>query len=106
MCAASRTAALTTLLTGDVLLVLVVRAGREPFWRVGLRGNRAVVPVVAATLLLVFAALFVPPMRDLLDLAAVDPSTTAIAFGAAIVATVWPGFVAEWRARRRHPGAG
>jgi P-type Ca2+ transporter type 2C len=96
----ARASAFVTLLVGDVLLVLVVRARREPFWQVGARGNRSLWAVVVVTIAMVVAALALPRARDLLRLGPLEASDVAFAVGAAVLATAWTGVLAVARGQR------
>jgi Ca2+-transporting ATPase len=96
----ARASAFVTLLVGEILLVLVVRAHAEPFWRVGARGNRSLWWVLAATIVMAVAALVVPDARDLLRLGPLDAADVAIAVAAAVAATAWTSLVAGTRGRK------
>ncbi len=93
----ARTWAFAALLFGDVVLVLVVRCGDQPFWRVPTRSNRVIVPVLGATIAMVGAVLLVPALRDLLGLAPPRLGPLLIAALAAVLATTWPSLLAEVR---------
>jgi Ca2+-transporting ATPase len=98
----ARTWAFAVLLVGDVLLVLVVRAGSNPFWRVPTRSNRMVIPIMSATLAVVGVAMFVPTFRDRLGLATPRLVPVLVAVLAAMLATTWPSIIAEARLRFSH----
>jgi Ca2+-transporting ATPase len=85
--AQARSLAIATLLVGQLLLVLMERAGPEPVWRVGTRGNRVLPAVVGVTLATIVAIFVVPTARDVFDLAALSPAGWVVAIGAAAFAT-------------------
>ena len=93
----ARALAFAVLLIGEVLLVFVIRAGDEPFWRVGTRGNRSLIGVAATSVAMVGSVFLVPPLRDLLRLRALTPSSAGIAILAAGFAVVLPAIM--WRSR-------
>jgi magnesium-transporting ATPase (P-type) len=86
---AARGVAVAALIFGQVLLVLVERAGGRPLWRVGLEGNGAIVWILGATLGSLFIVEYVGPLATLLRL--VPPSTSGwlTALAAAVVTTCW-----------------
>jgi Ca2+-transporting ATPase len=96
----ARASAFVTLLVGEILLVLVVRAHAEPFWRVGARGNRSLWWVLAATIAMAVAVLVVPDARHLLRLGPLGAADVAIAAVAAVLATAWTSLVAVTRGRK------
>jgi Cation transporter/ATPase, N-terminus len=57
------------------------RSGAEPFSRVGTRGNRSLVWVVAVSIAMVIAVFALPPVRELLRLDALGPADAALAGG-------------------------
>jgi P-type Ca2+ transporter type 2C len=83
----ARSLALATLLVGQMLLVLMERAGPERVWHVGTRGNRVLPAVLGATSALIAALFVVPALRDLFDIAALSPAGWAVAIAAAVLAT-------------------
>ena len=88
--AQARSLAFATLLLGQLLLVLIERAGPEPVWRVGARGNRVLPAVVTLTLAALVTIFVVPAARDAFDLAPLSPAGWALAVGAAGFSTgVW-----------------
>jgi len=86
----ARASAFAALLVGEVLLVIVVRAAGEPFWRVGARGNRSLVGVLGVSVALAVAVFVVEPLRELLRLGPLTPGDAAIAAGIAAVAVALP----------------
>jgi P-type Ca2+ transporter type 2C len=88
--AEARSLGVATLLVGQALLVLMERAGPEPVWRVGVRGNCVLPAILGLTLSTIAAIFVVPAARDLFDLAALSPGGWIIAVGAAVLVTgVW-----------------
>jgi Ca2+-transporting ATPase len=86
----ARSLAIATLLVGQLLLVLVERAGPEPVWRVGLRGNRVLPAILTLTLAAVVTIFVMPAARDAFDLAPLSPGAWALAVAAAAFTTgVW-----------------
>ena len=85
--AQARSLAVATLLVGQAVLVLMERAGPEPVWRVGVRGNRVLPAVVGLTVAIIAAIFFVPGARDVFDLAPLSPSEWIVAVVAAALAT-------------------
>jgi Ca2+-transporting ATPase len=86
----ARAFAFAVLLVAEILVVFVVRAGDEPFWRVGTRGNRSLLGVTAASIAMAAMVFLVPPLRELLKLGTLDAAQAAAAIGVAIVAVVVP----------------
>jgi Ca2+-transporting ATPase len=86
---AARTAGLITMIAGQTLLVLVERAGNKPIWRVTLKGNRAVVPVLLITSLSLVAAIVWPALASVLHLAPVPLLTALAAAAAGAAAVLW-----------------
>jgi Ca2+-transporting ATPase len=85
--AQARSLAVATLLVGQTLLVLMERAGPEPVWRVGIRGNRVLPAVLGLTLVTIAAIFVVPAARDVFDLAPLSPGGWALAVVVAALAT-------------------
>ena len=85
--AQARSLAVATLLVGQALLVLMERAGPEPVWRVGVRGNRVLPAVLGLTVAIIAAVFVVPGARDVFDLAPLSPGGWVVAVVAAALAT-------------------
>jgi Ca2+-transporting ATPase len=83
----ARTTAFLALLVGEILLVIIVRAGSEGFWRVGTRGNRTLVIVLAASVAIAAAVFLVGPLRGLLRLDTIGLGWAGLATIAAAVLT-------------------
>jgi Ca2+-transporting ATPase len=86
---AARGLAVAALIFGQVLLVLVERAGDRLLWRVGLAGNRALVWVLGATLGSLVIAQYVGPLASLLRLAPPSAGGWLAALAVAIATTCW-----------------
>jgi Ca2+-transporting ATPase len=95
--AQARSLGVATLLIGQLLLVLVERAGPEPVWRVGRRGNRVLPAVAALTLAAVVTIFVVPAARDAFNLAPLSPGAWVLA----VVAAAFSVGVWELRKLRR-----
>ncbi|MFZ4584974.1 MAG: cation-translocating P-type ATPase [Acidimicrobiia bacterium] len=94
---AARGFAFAVLVFGELGLVLVTRAAPKPFWRVGLRGNRVMIPILVGVALLMAFAFSVPSLRSVLAVDALDLQQwlTALAlgsFGALVPDAVARGF--------------
>ncbi len=85
----ARALALTALLCGQLLLVLVTRSPGRAFWRTTARGNRALPLVVGGAAVTLVAVLQVPLLARFFEVAPLDPLEWAAAIGIAIVATLW-----------------
>jgi len=85
----ARGVAIAALIAGQVLLVLVERAGERPLWRVGAKGNQALVWIIGATLASLIAVEYVGPLASLLRLAPPSASGWVAAIGVAALATCW-----------------
>jgi len=85
----ARALALTTLLCGQLLLVLVTRSPQHVFWRAPTRGNRALPLVVGGAAVSLLAVLYVPALGRFFGVVPLDAFESAIALGTAIVATLW-----------------
>ena len=96
----ARTAGVITMIAGQIMLVFVERAGRQPIWRASFAGNRAIAPVVLGTAATLFVALLWPPMAHALHLA---PISVELAAGCCIggwLAVLWEQ---PWLALRSRP---
>ena len=85
----ARALALTTLLCGQLLLVLVTRSPQRAFWRSPMAGNRALPYVGGASALSLVAVLNVPLFARFFAVAPLDPLEWAAALGVGILATLW-----------------
>jgi Ca2+-transporting ATPase len=85
----ARALAFSTLLLGQMLLVLVERSPRAPIWRTGLRGNRALPLLLASILTTLMAVVYVPGLARLLHVAPLSLGAWALAVGVAAATTLW-----------------
>ncbi len=85
----ARGVAIASLVIGQLLLVFVERAGAQPVWRVRIGANPMLLPVAAATLGSLVAALTVPPIAALLYVAPPDAAGWLVAAAVAAAATLW-----------------
>jgi Ca2+-transporting ATPase len=97
---AARGVAVATLILGQVLLVLVERAGDRLLWRVGLEGNSALVWILGATLGSLVLVEYVGPLASLLRLSPPSVSGWLVAAAVAIATTCWTEPLKLSRARR------
>jgi len=86
---AARGVAVAALIFGQVLLVLVERAGHRPLWRVGLEGNGAIVWILGATLGSLLIAEYFGPLASLMHLVPPSASGWLTAFAVALMTTCW-----------------
>jgi Ca2+-transporting ATPase len=85
----ARALALTTLILGQTLLVLVERSPDRPLWRATWAGNRALPYIIGAVLITLPAMLYLPPLAALLKLAPLFAGDWAIAGAVALGTTAW-----------------
>jgi P-type Ca2+ transporter type 2C len=85
----ARALALTALLCGQLLLVLVTRSPGRALWRTTARGNRALPMVVGGAAVSLIAVMEVPVLAHFFAVAPLDPLEWAVALGVAIMATLW-----------------
>ncbi|MDA8218701.1 MAG: HAD-IC family P-type ATPase, partial [Dehalococcoidales bacterium] len=85
----ARALAITTLLLGQMLIVLGERSSGQARWRTGLRGNRSLPAVLAATLASLLLALYVPPVTRLVDMYPLSLGEWGIAGAVALVSVLW-----------------
>ncbi len=96
----ARSLAMTTLMIGQVCMVLTERSPEKPVWRQRLRGNRILPVALLATPLSLLAALYVPFLADILKLAPLSAPDWALAAVVALAMTLWLEPVKVWRERR------
>lgn len=87
--AGARAAGMIAMISGQMILVFVERAGSRPLWSVSIRENRSVVPIIACTAASVAAAILIPAVSQALHLAVIPVQTAAIAFGCGAAAVLW-----------------
>ena len=86
---AARGLAIATLVIGQLLLVFVERADRRSLWRVGVAGNRVILPIVALTAGSLVLALALPPLAALLHVEGPTMLGWLVAAAVAGAATLW-----------------
>jgi Ca2+-transporting ATPase len=96
----ARALAMTTLMIGQVCMVLTERSPEKPVWKLGLRGNWILPVALVATPLSLLAALYVPFLADILKLAPLSTPDWALAAVVALAMTLWLEPVKAWRERR------
>jgi Ca2+-transporting ATPase len=102
---AARGVSVAALIFGQVLLVLVERAGDRLLWRVGLAGNGALVWILGATLGSLVLVEYVGPLASLLRLAPPSAGGWLVAAAAAIATTCWTEPLKLGRVRRSTTGS-
>jgi len=85
----ARALALAALVCGQLLLVLVTRSPRLPFWRVPVSGNRALPLVVGGSAASLLAVMQLPLVARFFSVAALGPVEWAVALAVAVIATAW-----------------
>lgn len=85
----ARGTAFATLVLGQLLLVLVERAGGRPLWRVGLRGNRVLLPILAGGALALAIVEMWAPLAEILHVTPPSLEAWLVALGVAAVTTLW-----------------
>lgn len=97
---AARGLAVAALIFGQVLLVMIERAGDRLLWRVGLAGNRALVWILGATLGSLVLVEYVGPLASLLRLTPPSLGGWLVAAALAIATTCWTEALKLTHARR------
>jgi P-type Ca2+ transporter type 2C len=85
----ARAAALVAMIAGQITLVFVERAGTRGVWRGGLRGNPAVLPILAGTALALALAILWTPLAEALHLHTIPPTAALIACSAGCASVLW-----------------
>ena len=98
--AGARAAAFTTLVAGNLALILVNRSHELTAWEAAMHENRALWWVVGGALAALLAVIYVPPAAAIFRFEPLDARTFAIAAAAGIACVLWYDLV-KWRARRR-----
>ncbi len=86
---AARAAALIAMISGQISLVFVERAGERPVWRVPLRGNRAIAPVVLGTMASLGFAILWAPLAQVLHIAPVPLAVGLAACAGGCASVLW-----------------
>lgn len=85
----ARGMALATLLTGQMLLVLTERSTQLPVWKQSLTDNPRLIPILAGTLGMMLAMLYVPPFALAFRVAAPTFAHLGEAVAVATLCTLW-----------------
>jgi Ca2+-transporting ATPase len=85
----SRGVALTTMLIGQMLLVLTERSTRIPIWKQSLTDNRRLIPILAGTLAMMLAMLYISPLALAFKVAPPTFAHLGEALGVAALCTLW-----------------
>lgn len=85
----SRGMALATMLAGQMLLVLTERSTWIPIWKQSLTDNPRLIPILAGTLGMMLAMLYVPPFALAFKVAPPTISHLGEALGVAALCTLW-----------------
>ena len=85
----ARGMALTTMLLGQMLLVLTERSTRLPVWKQSFTDNPRLIPILAGTVAMMIAMLYIPPLA--LAFRVAPPSVVHLteALGVAVLCTLW-----------------
>ena len=86
---AARAAAFIAMISGQITLVFIERAGRRPVWQMSLRGNPAIVPVVLATTASLALAILWTPLAQALHLAPVPLPVCLVGCAAGCASVLW-----------------
>ncbi len=85
----ARGMALATMVIGQMLLVLTERSTRLPVWKQSLTDNPRLIPILAGTIVLILAVLYIPPFALAFRVAPPTPTHLAEALGVALLCTLW-----------------
>jgi len=97
---AARAAAFTTLVAGNLALILVNRSHELTAWEAATHDNRALWWVLGAASAALLAAIYVPPAARIFRFEPIAAPTFALAAFAGLACVMWYDVV-KWRARRR-----
>ncbi len=86
---AARAVGIIAMMSGQIALVFVERAGDRPIFKVPLRGNRAVLPIVLATVFFLVFAVYWTPMARALHLLPIPPLLALAASAAGCASVLW-----------------
>ncbi|MDE2483282.1 MAG: cation-transporting P-type ATPase [bacterium] len=87
--ALARGIGLATLLVGEMAIVVAERSSSAPCWRRSLTDNPRLIPILAATLALVLAILYVPILADAFRVAPPSLAQFAAAAALGLASTLW-----------------
>jgi Ca2+-transporting ATPase len=85
----ARAFAFATLLVSQPMLILTMRCPDQPLWRSGRPWTATLTTVVAVIAVTTLAAVYLPPLADLLHLAPFPPAAWAAVLAGAAMATGW-----------------
>ncbi len=97
---AARAAAFTTLVVGDLALILVNRSHELTMWEAATRENRALWWVVGGAFAALVAVLYFPPAAAIFRFQPIGARPFALASAAGLVCVLWYDAL-KWRSRRR-----
>ncbi|MBI5948939.1 MAG: cation-transporting P-type ATPase [Chloroflexi bacterium] len=98
----ARGMAFTAMVLGQTIMVLVERSPDAPVWRAKYRGSKTLLPVVAATLALLVAIVYLPGLNDAMRLEGPSPAELGVALLVAAATTLW---LEPWKGRKPTPAA-
>jgi Ca2+-transporting ATPase len=76
-------------MVGHLALAGYMRSERQPLSRLGLFSNRALLLWAASALTLLVAAVYLPPLQDVLRTAPLAPTDWLVIVAAAVLAPAW-----------------
>ena len=85
----ARGTAYAALFIGQIVMVLAERSPTEPIWRMGLTENPVLPAVLIATIGILIAVFYVPPLASLLRIAPLSLDQWGLAAGVAATTTLW-----------------
>jgi len=85
----ARVAAMIAMLCGQITLVFVERAAERPIWRVSVRHNAAILPIVAGTIGTIALAILWAPLASALHLAPIALSLALLAALGGCASVLW-----------------
>lgn len=88
----ARAVAFAAMVVGQTFLVMSQRSPGRPAWRTPLAGNKAILPVVVATLATLPLLMYLGPLADAMHFSAPDASGWVTAIAVGLVSTVWMEF--------------
>ena len=97
----TRTLVFTALVVANIALTLVNRSFEHSIWSTLQYRNRLLRGILAGTVLLLVALLYVPIFRDFFQLASPDAALLALASGVGLLSVLWYEGV-KWWGRRSH----
>jgi Ca2+-transporting ATPase len=95
----TRTLVFTALVVANIALTLVNRSFEHSIWSTLQYRNRLLRGILAGTVLLLVALLYVPLFRDFFQLASPDTTLLALASGVGLLSVLWYEGVKWWGRR-------